>query len=183
MLPEPLHAAVVHFPIVFAVLLPVVAAISLVAVRRGGRVVAWWGLTLAVIAMLGVTSFAAVRTGEAQEDRVERVVGERPLHDHEEAGERFLLLTGALLVLGAGGLLPGRAGSWLRATAAAATLVVFAAGWQVGHTGGELVYRHGAASAYTTTSLTAAENERGRAAEVRGRSAADPRDRAARRRD
>jgi uncharacterized membrane protein len=148
MIPDPLHAAVVHFPVVFAMLLPLVAVVALVAIRRGGSIRQWWGITLVVMLGLAVSSFAAVRTGEAQEDRVERVVAEHPLHTHEEAGERFLLLTGVLLVIGAAGLLPKRAGAAFRLIGAAAAAGVMVAGWQVGHTGGELVYRHGAAAAY-----------------------------------
>lgn len=149
MLPVPLHAAIVHFPIVFAVVLPVAALISLLAIRRGGSVVRWWGATLVLMAALSAASFAAVRSGEGEEERVERIVREQPLEAHEEAGERFLVLTGFLVLVGATGLLPGRAGGALRLLGGAATLGVLAAGWQVGHSGGELVYRHGAAAAYS----------------------------------
>jgi uncharacterized membrane protein len=148
MIPDPLHAAVVHFPIVFAMLLPLIAAIALIVIRRGGSIRQWWGITLAVMLGLAASSFVAVRTGEAEEDRVERAVGEQPLHSHEEAGERFLVLTGLLLVIGAAGLLPKRAGATFRLIGAAAAAGVMVAGWQVGHTGGELVYRYGAAAAY-----------------------------------
>jgi uncharacterized membrane protein len=150
MIPNPLHAAVVHFPIVFAMLLPAVAAVALLAIRRGGNVRQWWGLALAVMVGLAGSSFLAVRTGEAEEERVEAVVGDQPLHTHEEAAERFLLLSGALLALGGAGLLPRRAGGTFRLLAAAGAAGILVAGWQVGHTGGELVYRHGAAAAYVS---------------------------------
>jgi len=51
------------------------------------------------------------------------------------------------VVLGAG-LLPHRAGHVARAAGAVAAVGVLAAGIQVGHSGGELVYRHGAARVY-----------------------------------
>jgi hypothetical protein len=155
MIPNPLHAAVIHFPIVFAMLLPVIAVFTLLAIRRGGSVRQWWGLTLAVMAGLAASSFVAVRTGEAEEDRVEAVVGDQPLHAHEEAAERFLLMTGALLALGSAGLLPRRAGGTFRLVATAGTVGILLAGWQVGHTGGQLVYRHGAAAAYSSPTATA----------------------------
>jgi hypothetical protein len=155
MIPNPLHAAVVHFPVVFAMLLPLVAVATLVAIRRDGGVRRWWGITLAVMFALAVSSYAAIRTGEAEEDRVERAVGEQPLHTHEEAAERFLVLTGALLALGGLGLLPARVGGTFRLLGTIATAGVMLAGWQVGHTGGELVYRHGAASAYSSVARTA----------------------------
>lgn len=170
MIPDPLHPAVVHFPIVFAMLLPLVAVVAVVAIRRGGSVRQWWGITLAVMLGLAVSSFAAVRTGEAEEDRVERAVGEPPLHTHEEAGERFLILTGALLVIGAAGLLPKRAGAAFRLLGAAAAAGVLVAGWQVGHTGGELVYQHGAAAVYVSGAT--GSKEMTRASTVSRRSAA-----------
>ena len=37
MLPDPLHPAVIHFPIVLMVLLPLVAAWALWTIRRGAR--------------------------------------------------------------------------------------------------------------------------------------------------
>jgi len=43
-------------------------------------------------------------------------------------------------------------GSAARVAAAAGTLAVFGFGYNVGHTGGQLVYRDGAASAYVPAS-------------------------------
>ena len=169
MIPEPLHAAVVHFPIAFAMLLPLVAVVALIAIRRGGSVRQWWGIVLAVMLGLAVSSFAAVRTGDADEDRVERTVGEQPMHTHEEAGERFLLLTGALLALSAGGLLSNRVGSGLRLLGSVATVGIVVAGWQVGHSGGELVYRHGAASVYVSGATDRGAADGGSAAATPGR--------------
>jgi uncharacterized membrane protein len=149
MLPDPLHPALVHFPIVLAMLLPILAAGTLVAIRKGAAIRRAWALPVFLSAALFASAFAATRSGEAEEDRVERVVGERPLHAHEEAAEQFLLLSGFLLVITAAGLAGGtlgRAGRIL-ATLGAAGLV--AAAIQVGHSGGELVYTHGAGNAYS----------------------------------
>lgn len=54
-------------------------------------------LPVGLATALAVSSWVAVETGEQQEDRVERVVGERPLHSHEEAAELFLLLSGGMV--------------------------------------------------------------------------------------
>lgn len=149
MLPDPLHPAVVHFPIVFAVLLPLVVLGALWAIRRGVRAPVAWAFPLAFTAALLVSSFAAVRTGEAEEDRVESVVGEAALHEHEEAGERFLVLTGVLLGIASFGLMRGHVGAAARLLTTAGSIAVLGAGLLVGRAGGELVYEHGAASAYT----------------------------------
>lgn len=148
MLPNPLHPAVVHFPIVLAFLLPLFAVGALVAIRKGARPRRAWSLPLAIGAALTLSSWVAIETGEAQDERVERVVAEQPLETHEERAELFLTLSGVLLLVSATGLargVVGRAGR-ITTTVGAVALVVAAA--QVGHSGGELVYRHGAASAY-----------------------------------
>ena len=98
--------------------------------------------------MLAGSAWLAVETGEAQEERVERVVRERFLEEHEQAAERLLALAALGFVVSGAGLLGGRAGGLGRAATAAAGAVALAAAVSVGHSGGELVYRHGAADAY-----------------------------------
>lgn len=155
MLPEPLHPAIVHFPIVLTLLLPIFAAGALWAIRRGARPLRAWAIPLALAAALAGSAWLAVETGDAQEDRVEGVVTEDVLHAHEEAGERFLVLSGVLLLVMGGGLVGGRLGSASRlvGTLGAAALVVAAV--QVGDAGGKLVYQHGAAAAYVEASPAA----------------------------
>jgi uncharacterized membrane protein len=148
-LPDPLHPAVVHFPIVLMVLLPVVSAGALWAIRRGARPVKAWTVPVAAAAALTLSNWVAVETGESEEERVERVVAESSLREHEEAAERFLLLSGVLLVVTAAGLLRGAPGRAARLGATVGALGLVTLGVQVGHSGGNLVYREGAASAYT----------------------------------
>jgi uncharacterized membrane protein len=150
MIPNPLHAAVVHFPIVLMVLMPIVALVALWIIRRGAVPRKAWVVPVATAAALTLSSWVAVETGEREEEKVEAVVAQSALHGHEEAAERFLLLSGVLLVLTAAGLLGGRAGGIARAGAAVGAFGLVAVGAQVGHSGGELVYRDGAASAYTS---------------------------------
>ncbi len=149
MLPDPLHPAVVHFPVVLAVLLPVFAAGALFSIRRGTTPRRAWALPVGVALALALSAWAAVETGEAQDERVERVVAEQPLEAHEEAAELFLSLSGGLALLAAAGLVRGRVGGVARGLATAGAVALVAVAAQVGHSGGQLVYRHGAASAYT----------------------------------
>lgn len=148
MLPDPLHPAVVHFPIVLTFLLPIVALVALWAIRRGTAPRRAWAIPLIVSAALAVSSWVAVETGESQEDRVERVVPEQAFESHEEGGKQFLVLSGALVLVVAVGLASGIVGRSARiiATVGAFALIVHAA--RVGHSGGQLVYRYGAARAY-----------------------------------
>jgi len=156
MLPDPLHPVVVHFPVVLAVLLPIFAAGALWTIRRGTTPRRAWLLPVGLAAALALSSWVAVQTGEAQDERVENVVAERPLETHEEAAEAFLAMSGGLVLLMAAGLARGVVGRSARVlgTVGAAALVVAAA--RVGHTGGQLVYRYGAAGAYATGADTTA---------------------------
>ena len=144
----PLHPVVVHFPIVLSVLLPISALAALWAIRKGTTARWAWALPVAVAAALTASAWVATETGEREEDRVERVVGERALHGHEEAAERFLVLSGVLLAVAAVGFVPRTVGEAGRLLTVAGAVGLLAAGVQVGHSGGALVYRHGAASAY-----------------------------------
>jgi hypothetical protein len=149
MLPDPLHPAVVHFPVVLMLLLPLVAAGALVAIRRGTTPLRAWAFPLACGAALTLSAWVSVETGESQEERVETVVPEGALDTHAQAADRFLVLSGGLLLLMGAGLAPGRTGSVARGLGAVAALGLTVAGYQVGHSGGQLVYRYGAASAYS----------------------------------
>lgn len=148
MLPHPLHPAVVHFPMVFAVLLPISTALALWAIRRGTRPLRAWVVPVALAMALTGSAWVSLETGETQEDRVEAVVGEAPLHAHEEAAERFLVLSGIVMLVAAAGLVGGTVGFAARFVATLGSVVIVAAAIQVGALGGELVYRYGAAQAY-----------------------------------
>jgi hypothetical protein len=149
--PEAGSGRVVHFPLVLAVLLPLFSLGALIAIRRGATTRKAWALPLFLAGALAGSTWLAVETGEAEEDRVEAVVAEEVIHHHEEAGERFLVLSGILLLVAGVGLASGKIGAVARvvATVAAAGLVLVAV--QVGASGGDLVYEHGAASAYVAS--------------------------------
>lgn len=159
LLPTPLHPAVVHLPIALVLLLPLFALGAQVAIARGGSPLRSWGIAAALAALLSVSAFVALETGEQQEDRVESIVPEPAFERHEESAERFLTLSLAVLAVAALGLLRGRAGSAARWVATAGSFGLLAAGVAVGHSGGELVYRHGAASAYVDAPRTAEGHE------------------------
>jgi uncharacterized membrane protein len=150
----PVHPVVVHFPIVFAVLSPVLALWLVLRLGRGGEAnpVSW--LVAATFTLLAASAFVATETGETDEDMVAAVTGEGPLERHEEAAERLLVLA----LVGAGLAVAGAAAGRTRArlplavaTLAAGGVVTWAA-VATGHSGGELVYVHGAAQAHIRNS-------------------------------
>ncbi|MEO6878191.1 MAG: DUF2231 domain-containing protein [Gemmatimonadaceae bacterium] len=148
MLPNPLHPAIVHFPIVLAFLLPIFALGALWVIRRGATARRAWAIPVALSAALALSAWVAVQTGESQEDRVEDVVPGHALDTHEEAAELFLTSSGILMLVTAAGLTGGVVGRSARLLATGGAVALVFAAASVGHSGGELVYRHGAASAY-----------------------------------
>lgn len=151
MLPDPLHPAIVHFPVVLAVILPLFALGSAWAIRRGARPRRAWAIPVGVATALALSAWAAVETGEEQDERVERVVAEQPLSAHEEMAEVFLAGSTALLLITVAGLAPGLAGRAARAASVVGSFVLVIGAARVGHSGGQLVYKYGAAQAYTDT--------------------------------
>ena len=151
MLPDPLHPAVVHLPLALAILVPVLAFLAILAVQRAWLPPRVWVAVVILQALLAGSAWFAEETGHDQEERVEKIVGEDPIETHEEAAERLVTLAACVLALTAAGLAPGRIGRMSRWASGLASLAVLAAGISVGHSGGELVYRYGAASAYVET--------------------------------
>jgi hypothetical protein len=151
-LPNPLHPAVVHLPIALTLLLPPFAIGALWAIHRGARPLRAWGIATALFAALTLSAWAAVETGEQADEQVERVVAEAPIETHEEAAEGFLVMSLAVLSVALVGLRTGRLGAGARIAGTLGALVLVGAGWRVGHSGGALVYQHGAAAAYATGS-------------------------------
>jgi uncharacterized membrane protein len=150
-MPDPLHPAVVHLPIAIALLLPFAAVLVALAIAAGWLERRAWALVLLLHVAGAGSAWFAEETGHDQEERVEEVVAERPIHEHEEAGERLVVVMGATALLTAAGLLGGRAGSLARAAAVLGALGVLVASYATGRTGGALVYEHGAGRAYEST--------------------------------
>lgn len=146
----PLHPKLVHLPIALAVLMPLLSFGLLAAWWRGALQRRTWILVIALQALLVGSGLLAMRSGEADEERVEQVVNEAAIEAHEEAAEIFVIGSGAVLVfaLGAGLIRRERTAQGIAALAAVGTLGVLGLGYRTGQAGGELVYRHGAATAF-----------------------------------
>lgn len=156
----PLHPFIVHFPIVLAVLLPLAALGALAYGIRSGGGRKSWAAVAALHALLILSAFLAVQSGGKDEERVERVLAsEAPLEAHEEAGELFLKVAGAALLLTALGLAPGALGLAGRGLGTLGAVGLLVLGIQVGHSGGKLVYTHGAASAHVQAGTPAGNGD------------------------
>jgi uncharacterized membrane protein len=156
---DPLHPAIVHLPIALAVLLPIGAAIALFMIHRRTPARRAWALVTTAALLLFAGSWVAVTTGEREEEVVEDVVSDAALETHEEAGELFMVLSGITAALIALGLAGGTVGRVARPLGTMATIPLLILMFRVGHSGGELVYTHGAAQAYASDSAVRADTE------------------------
>lgn len=148
----PLHPAMVHLPLGLAMVMPLLAAGFAWGLWTGRvRPRAWIAVVGLQALLLGAGMFA-INTGKAEEERVENVIQERTLQQHEELAEQFVWSAGATLGLACLVLVFRRPAVFRTSAAvtAVATVIVAALALRVGHAGGQLVYVHGAASAYTS---------------------------------
>ena len=153
MLPDPLHPAIVHFPIVLSLLLPLVALSAILVIRSRPSPRPVWGVVVVVAALLAGSSWLAVQTGESDEELVEEAIAEQPVEQHEEDGERLLILSGLLAVVIVSGLAQGRYGVFFRYAGLAGTILVAASAIATGSSGGALVYEHNAAQVHSQGTL------------------------------
>lgn len=144
------HPKLVHLPIALGVLMPVISAGLLIAWWRNWLPARSWFLAVALQAILVGSGVLALRTGEAEEDRVEAVVAKEHIEAHEHAAEAFVWASAGVLglMLAAAAMRARRSGPALGLVASLGTTVVFGLGYRTGQAGGALVYEHGAARAY-----------------------------------
>ena len=159
--PNPLHPAVVHFPIAF-LLLGAAMAVLAVFLRR-------WHLPLFAAVLLvcgGAGAMVASATGEEDAERIRDIseAGEEVLEHHEDWGEqaRNIAVVAALLSIVAAFTTNRKAVglSFSILTALCALGAAYAVA-QAGHYGGEVVYRHGAGIKAAPAQAASAEAKHG----------------------
>jgi uncharacterized membrane protein len=143
-LPDPLHPALVHFPIAFLLLGTVMAVCSLFVSGTGLR-----RMTAVVLVLAALGAAAASWSGEEDEHAAEAAgpAAEQVLEEHEEWGERSrnaAIVTALAAALAA--LTISRSPRFSKTTMVITALLSLVSSWCViraAHYGGELVYRHG----------------------------------------
>lgn len=143
-LPDPLHPAIVHFPITLILLGAVTAVATLVFPRAA---FAWFSAVILASASAGM--IAATWSGDEDGEKAEHAGAgmERILDEHEEWAERSRnAAIIAMLTAGAVALSMKRLPIFSRGAAALTAAVSLGASWcvlEAGHYGGQLVYQHG----------------------------------------
>lgn len=165
----PLHPKIIHLPIALSVLMPLISAGLLLAWVRGWLPRRAFLIALLLQAVLVGSAYAGIRSGEADEERVEAVMSEAPIEEHEEASKAFTVAAAVVLVIMAAAFLPNeRAARSGAALSFLGTLVVLGLGYRAGAAGGRLVYVHGATDAFRSdqpAGATAAGSPDGRGRE------------------
>lgn len=157
LLPNPLHPAVVHFPIVL-LLLGAVVTIAAVFVRKYGVP----ALAAGLLVLGAVGTWGAVESGESDGGLVENTAPQVNdlVDDHERWAKRTLAMSILAAFAAGGSVITARWPRIARAVAVVAALVSVAAAYgiyETGHRGGALVYRHGAGVQVATTKPPPAE--------------------------
>lgn len=145
----PLHPLAVHFPVVLSVLIPLLFVFFVMFSKSSQREVTRKFLILIAFlaALFFLTSLMSTELAEVDEGIVKRVVSHSAIHHHEEWGEKVPWLSGFLFLLSL--LLVKRHTSVpLIRIFAVGSLVICIYVLYVGHTGAELAYKSGAASAF-----------------------------------
>ncbi len=144
LLPDPLHPAIVHFPVVLITLGSVAAVVAVF--WRKGYVPAFAALLLGLGA---VGAWMAISSGRSDGGLLEEVTPpmESLVEAHETWAERTLIAAAIAAMAAVGSALLWRFPRAARAVAVATALgagVASYAVYETGHRGGALVFKHGA---------------------------------------
>ncbi len=149
----PLHPLVVHFPLVLAFILPALMLTFTLMIKNNKMAPRVWLVILGLQFVLVGSGYLASKTGENEEDLVEKVVAKSLIHEHEDASEVFIGVTVIALVLSIAAFFVKKEIQFpLKLGVVFVSLIACYLAYRTGHLGGELVYKHGAASAYVNSS-------------------------------
>jgi uncharacterized membrane protein len=145
----PLHPAIVHFPLALTFILPILIIVFALMIRAHKMHPLSWLIIIGLQATVVVTGYLALETGETEEERVEKVVSSELIHKHENAAEIFVGSTVLVLALSIAAFFIRKEISFpLKIAISLLTLISSYLAFNSGELGAELVYEHGAASAY-----------------------------------
>jgi uncharacterized membrane protein len=145
----PYHPLVVHFPIALSVILPPLIVVFAYLIKTNKMNPVSWLIIISLQIMTVATGYMAMETGESEEETVERVVSKKLIHEHEEAAEIFVGSTVIVLVLCVAVFFIRKDfGFIIKMIIASISLFSLFLSYKTGKLGGELVYKHGGASAY-----------------------------------
>ncbi len=145
----PLHPFIVHFPVALAFILPVLALVVAVMIKKRKFPMESWFLIIGLQVLVTGFGYIALETGETEEVEVSKVLDKSLINKHEEAAEIFVGSTVIILALSVAlAFLREDLQSWLQYAVVALSLISCGLAYKAGVLGAELVYRYGATAAY-----------------------------------
>ena len=149
----PFHPIIVHFPLALTFILPALVLIFAFMIKRNKMSHQAWMIIIGLQILTTATGYIALDSGEEAEETVEKVVDKKIIHEHEERAEIFVGATVLALVLSvAAYFLKTQIQIFVQLAVCLVSLTACFLAYRTGESGGELVYKHGAASAYVTSS-------------------------------
>ena len=151
----PLHPLIVHFPIALTFILPILILFFAYMIKNKKMSHLAWLVIIGLQVATTASGYIALETGENEEHVVERVLDKKYIQAHEESAEIFVGFTVLALVLSIGTyFLRNELQFVAHLVICVVTLISAYCVYNAGSLGGELVYRHGAAEAYTHKETT-----------------------------
>ena len=146
----PLHPGLVHLPLGIVFILPILSLLFLFFLKKTFLNRNAFIFLVILHGLLCATSFVAMETGEDEEDKVEKIVEEYHIEEHEQKAEDFLISTIVVFIFTLIIYFIPNINFFIGGSLFLLILqfaLIFMA-YEVGHTGGELVYKYKAADSY-----------------------------------
>lgn len=141
------HPMFVHLPLAVVILLPALLLYAFYRERKGERAPQIWYIIGGLMIMASAAATLALVTGGMGEEIVEKAVSKPVVEEHEKWGELFALFIYITTFLSIAHIfVKGLAQKIVRINLFVLSFLLLAAGAQAGRLGGELVYKHNAAS-------------------------------------
>ncbi|MGE3608707.1 MAG: DUF2231 domain-containing protein [Bacteriovoracaceae bacterium] len=145
----PLHPFVAHFPIAITFLMPILAIVFAILLKKNKMSPISWAIIVGLQLFVVATGYVALESGEEEEERVEKVVDEKFIEEHEEAAEIFVGSAVIALVISIAAFFIRKEYQFhLQILMAIVALVSCFLAARTGQLGGRLVYIYGAPLAY-----------------------------------
>lgn len=145
----PVHPMIVHFPLALTFILPILILVFAFLIKNNKMTPQGWLIIIGLQLMVVATGYISLETGENEEDLVAKVLDKKLIHEHEEAAEIFVGSAVIGLVLSIGVFFIRKELQFpIKFAIAIVGLLSCYLAYLAGSLGGELVYKHGAGSAY-----------------------------------
>lgn len=147
----PFHPMIVHFPMALTFVLPFLVLIFAYMIKINKMTPRGWLIIVGLQLAVTITGYVSLESGETEEHNVQKVVFKDLIHTHEEAAEIFVGSTVIALVISIGAFFLRKELQFpVKLSVALIGFVSCYLAYKTGALGGELVYKHGAASAYAS---------------------------------